>query len=712
MNAMRWLRRCAGLLLLSSCAAALAAPAPWPAAPFQYFAKQSPLEQVLDDFTRAFGLRLELSTQAEGRLNGDYASATPTQFLDTMAASYGLTWYYHGGVLYVAKASESLSRSVRAGKNEVGTLKAALVSLGVFDSRFGWGEFPERGMVMLSGPPAYVKLVMATIGELGMGPKVGLSAGEELRVFMLKHARAEDRTFTYRDQHVVTPGVASILRSLVAGQSSQAAIGTSTATVTTARRSAGDGERKPIEAKGSATESAESAPGLGQRAVIEVDQRLNAIIVRDTPERINAYGELIRQLDVATPLIEIEAIIVDINSDQTDKLGFNWNARGSKGALGFGDTASAVATLTLAKGDPAGTAGYFLAQVDALASKGQARVLARPSVLTGDNLVAVLDLSQTLYMSVVGERVADVVPVATGTLLKVTPRVIEQGGQRMVQLVVDIEDGSVAGQGKTSPTVVQSNISTQAVVRENDSLLIGGYTRESDTSATDSLPLLGSVPLIGALFRHESQARTRQHRVFLIRPRIVDNPATLPYAPDKPVLPATLAPPLAGDDASGATASPPAAVTEPIAAPAPLAEAVAPAPSTMQAALQAPGRTATDAASAAERAAVLAQLEEWVHAWAARDVKRYLVCYSEHFQPAGSQSRSTWEAQRRRRVGGKGSIRIDVTEPEVLLQGDTARVTFWQQYTAGKVFERTRKTLVFNKQPDGWRIQQEMTGPP
>ena len=557
-----------------------AAPAPWPNAPFQYFARQFTLTRVLGDFANAFGLKLQLSPAVNGQLNGNYSAATPTQFLDTLAASDGLTWYYQGGVLYVDRASESTSRTLHVGRDEIGTLKAALGSLGVFDGRFGWGEFPDRGIVIVSGPPAYVRMVSATVDELGLG--AGPAVAEEMRVFPLKHARAEDREFSYRDQQVNTPGVASILRGLMGGGAG--ALGTTTlamappaATVAATSPLSGAGTPRRADADGSAAPAAggpmpaseagaRPASASGRRVIIEADQRLNAVIVRDAPERMAAYESLIRQLDVPTPLIEIEATIVDVNTDKVDQLGVNWAGRKNGVTAGFGDVSAdpTSTTLTLAKGTNinqasvlANTAGFFLSQVNALASRGEARILGRPSVLTVDNLVAVLDLSETFYVRTSGERVAQLTPVTTGTLLKVTPRIIEEGGKRMVQLVVDIEDGSVQRDAQSQvdslPTVLQSNISTQAIVMEDDSLLIGGYTLDSDSSQRDKVPLLGDLPGIGALFRTDSQDRTRRERMFLIRPRIVQNPASPPLAnlvprptpaiPPAPGAPATLSSP-------------------------------------------------------------------------------------------------------------------------------------------------------------------------
>ena len=99
-------------------------------------------------------------------------------------------------------------------------------------------------------------------------------------------------------------------------------------------------------------------------------------------------------------------------------------------------------------------------------SRGAANILSQPSILTADNLGAMIDLSETFYISLRGERVATVTPVTVGTSLRVTPRYIAaaQGGQ--VELTVDIEDGSVQSEVEIDglPTVRKSNISTLAVV--------------------------------------------------------------------------------------------------------------------------------------------------------------------------------------------------------------------------------------------------------
>jgi len=266
---------------------------------------------------------------------------------------------------------------------------------------------------------------------------------------------------------------------------------------------------------------------------------LNSLIVQDIPERIPVYERLIRELDVPTALIEIQAMIVDVNSQRMEELGIDWGARAGNSALGFGNQTSVAraGTLTLnwaaAKGsvNPStlvvDSANYLVSRIRALEGFGDANIRSTPSVLTLDNQGALFDHSQTFYVRVQGERVATVTPITAGTTLRVTPRMIESDGRQLVQLVVDIEDGKIqdAAVVDTLPTVLRSGISTQALVIDNQTLVIGGYNNEQDIQRTDRVPLLGSIPIVGALFTNKSVDRQKRERLFLIKPRIVTLPS-------------------------------------------------------------------------------------------------------------------------------------------------------------------------------------------
>lgn len=559
---------CAGVLA-ASWSTARAAPAPWTNAPYSYYAENASMAQVLGDFASSFSLSLQLSPQVTGKVQGKFNSASPTEFIDRLAGVYGLTWFTHAGTLHVGRTTEVTTRSISAGGGNIATVRQALLSLGVLDERFGWGELPEQGIALVSGPAPYVALIERTMAQLPL-----MAGGQQVAVFRLRHASVDDRTILYRDRQITTPGLAQVLRNLIGGQGGGAGVNNSllssvapgqglpglagaantaglsfdpnssglptgpfaspngTANATGAQTAANPGAR--------AAGTANSASGMRRLAPsIQADSRLNAIIVQDTAERMPLYRSLIEQLDVPSPLIEIEAMIIDINSSRLDELGIAWSARRGGAVAGFGsmtprgDGNDLVlgAVSRAASVDPASlvvSSGNFLInRIRALESTGEANIQSRPSILTIDNIGALLDLSETFYVRSIGERVATVTPITAGTTLRVTPHYVQRPDGPVIQLDVDIEDGQIQEtESDTLPRVRRSVVSTQAIVGEGQTLLIGGYKSTQSTRDVNKVPGLGSLPVLGMLFSNKVQNRQSSERLFMIKPRLV----TLPTA--------------------------------------------------------------------------------------------------------------------------------------------------------------------------------------
>jgi type III secretion protein C len=551
-------------MLLAWSASTCLAAEPWPAAPFKYYAHQSSLVRVLSDFSATFGIAISLDPQVDGKVTGDFAARTPTEFLDALASSYGFNWYCQAGVLYISPAREWATDVLHVGMtaSDVSALQTQLTNLGIFEPRFGWAEFPGRGIVIVSGPDSYVAKISSVVGKLGTGP----SDGRQLRVFKLQNARAEDYTFAYQGQHIVTPGVATLLRQLAAGSMAQQSQSPSTGPLSVALAGVEPMQSTPpMNGEGgfgypgtmsptsqlvpramttslipqSPLPQADAKPASGGKVavtaglnalspVIEPDPRLNSVIVYDAPEKMPVYEALIHELDASRPQIQIEAMIVDVATDKIDSLGVAWRIGGGSVSAGFngGGGGNGSGTILSVNTDA------FFARVHALVTEGNARVLGRPSVLTLDNLSAVLSLSETVYARVSsgqGDRKGgsngSLMPITTGTTLKVVPRFVDENGRRDVAMAVEIQDGQIerdanAGQD-APPTVRESSINTQAVVQENDCLLIGGYFTESDTRVERSVPGLGHIPVLGALFRDKAGEHKRSARLFLIRPTLV-----------------------------------------------------------------------------------------------------------------------------------------------------------------------------------------------
>ena len=276
--------------------------------------------------------------------------------------------------------------------------------------------------------------------------------------------------------------------------------------------------------------SAKSGHG-DARPRIEADPSLNAIIIYDNGSKRAMYQSLVEQLDIEPQQVEIEALIVDIDRSKLSELGVEWGARSSNGNVGgifnSGLTESKGTALPLSGSTLLiSNAAMFYARLKAMEGNGEAHVLATPTVLTLDNVAAVLDLSQTRYVQLLAERYADMADITAGTMLRVIPRIVQDGPSTRVRLEVDIEDGALGNTSPTDASVTRSTISTQAIVDVQQTLVIGGYHAESLQSNKHKVPVLGDVPMVGGLFRGETKTYGTRERLFLITPRLVGSRGT------------------------------------------------------------------------------------------------------------------------------------------------------------------------------------------
>lgn len=535
----RWL---AGAVMLAATIAApslqAAIPEHWKDSGFSINADGMSLQDVLTQFAQAYGVRvnfdLKQNSMTRGRLKGDNGS----DFLDRLTQTYKFRWFVYNDTLYIVPRDENASMRLEVGEDAVQDAKAALVGLGLFDSRFGWGELPDEGLVIVSGPRAYVNLAR----DILLPSEKKISArGKQIMMFRLKYATATDRVITVRGQSQTIPGVKSILSSLFFGPGHQ--IGD-----TRTMRDLGSSKRSRLEkdGRGGAREVANDSKDAsssqrnsneGEHASasrhrngsprdepprIEADSALNAIMIYDYGSKRETYRALISELDVEPQQVEIEALIVDIDRSKLSEMGVEWGVR-------KGDVVSRInGTRTDSRGIelplPGSTllisnAARFYARLKAMENNGQARVLAKPTVLTLDNVAAVLDLSQTSYLPLVGERIADLADVTAGTMLRVVPRIVREGDITRVRLEVDIEDGALGDQNQKT-LVTRSTISTQAIVDAQQTLMIGGYHAESLSKSREKIPMLGDVPVVGSLFGSDMESYSNRERLFLITPRL------------------------------------------------------------------------------------------------------------------------------------------------------------------------------------------------
>ena len=273
--------------------------------------------------------------------------------------------------------------------------------------------------------------------------------------------------------------------------------------------------------------------------------------MRDTADRLPMYDELIRQLDVAPQMVEIEATIIDVDKTKARQLGINWFYRNHRTTVGFmsGNQTAADALYNnglllaaLGLGDTSGlpplfnngfqigtilgNPAKFVANINALEDDGVAHVVTRPQVITMNDAEAVIQSNQSVYVPVSGAYNSDLYNVTAGTTLRVTPHLVMEDGAPRIRMMVQIEDGNITYSAKDAqdisyPIVSQNAVNTQAVIQDGQGLLLGGLVQDKSQNNEHKIPVLGDIPLLGYLFKTVQKQRDHTERLFLITPRLV-----------------------------------------------------------------------------------------------------------------------------------------------------------------------------------------------
>lgn len=523
-----------------------AVPEDWKKTPYAHEAVHREVRDFLQDFAHTTGLQLHIDGLLEGTVNGKVRSDTLTGILDRLALEHRFQWFVYSNTLYISSLSQQTSARLEVADDAVADLKQALVNIGLLDERFGWGELPDIGVVLVSGPKRYIEQIKQFSRK-----RTEPIDKQSVLTFALQFANAADRQIDYRGEKLIVPGIASLLRGLLDSQSPKplalnaggpdnAALSSASAQLNNPLLNAWPAQTPP-----SLTPALNAfAPAVGSNIRVEADVRNNSVLIYDTPQRLALYQTLIAKLDVARNLVEIDAIILDIDRTQLKELGMKWGFQSRRFQAGINshssDTSSTLSLKNLER---------FTAEIKALQARGLATIVSNPSIMTLENQPAVIDFNRTQYIQAVGEGVATIMPVTAGTSLQAVPRVITANGANQIHLIIDIEDGNFAnsttGDSKT-PDVRKGKISTQAVIAEKQSLVIGGFHVAEEVDSLNKVPLLGDIPWLGKLlFTSSNNAKNRRERLFILTPRLIGdqvNPSRyLPQA-DQAHLEAAFAP--------------------------------------------------------------------------------------------------------------------------------------------------------------------------
>ena len=297
---------------------------------------------------------------------------------------------------------------------------------------------------------------------------------------------------------------------------------------------------------------------LTQRGDVISDDRTNALIISDIPTVLPAIDRLLTQLDRKTQEVEIEARVVaatrSFARDIGTQLGFGWGNGHSAvgGAQGVGISPTSVGGLTpqwitVAGGSASQgfqiplfsnlpvtspTSGLqFLnfsnnVRVDAIItaaeSRGLLKILSRPRVVTQNNIQALV--KQGVRVPIVTQAQLGGPPTVTYVdaflRLTVIPQITSEG---TIFLNVDVEN-TTPDFGHTvqgNPTLITQQATTQVLVTDGGTVVIGGVIQTNNAVNISQVPLLGNIPALGELFKHRTVNTSNQELIFFITPRII-----------------------------------------------------------------------------------------------------------------------------------------------------------------------------------------------
>lgn len=268
---------------------------------------------------------------------------------------------------------------------------------------------------------------------------------------------------------------------------------------------------------------------LSARGTLTVDARMNRLLIRDDKATVQAFLAWVARMDLPVGQVELAAHIVTINESSLKALGVKWQlAEGSAGAGNvstlFADVSASPATSQLGFNIGRINGRLLALELSALEQKQQLEIIASPRLLTSHMQPASIKQgSEIPYQVSSGDSGATSVEFKEAVLgMEVTPTVLQKERIRLKLRISQNMPGQVLKQGEGEALAIdKQEIETVVEVKSGETLALGGIFQRKNSTADDRVPLLGDIPLLGRLFRHQGKDRQRRELVVFITPRLV-----------------------------------------------------------------------------------------------------------------------------------------------------------------------------------------------
>jgi len=250
--------------------------------------------------------------------------------------------------------------------------------------------------------------------------------------------------------------------------------------------------------------SEEGGSLISERGSVVVDERTNSIIVTDTAAKLAEIRDLIERVDVPIRQVMIEARIVIAQTNLDEELGIEWGG-------GYVSTDD-------------GNVFSISAELSALEASGQGEVVSQPKIITGDKQEASIKSGTEIPYQEGAASGATTVSFKEAVLqLKVTPN-ITPDDRILLDLVVNqdsVGDLVPSGTGGLIPTIDTTELTTQVLVGNGETVVLGGVFQNEDLTQISKVPFLGDIPYLGNFFRSTTTKTSKTETLIFITPRIL-----------------------------------------------------------------------------------------------------------------------------------------------------------------------------------------------
>lgn len=298
---------------------------------------------------------------------------------------------------------------------------------------------------------------------------------------------------------------------------------------------------------------------ISDRGTVVVDERTNAITVRDTQQRLDNIRRLVANIDHADRQVLIEAKIVEAAEDFARSVGIQWGITRTGHSAGFGGVNSVglddqgrslmvnnpanpvLSGASLVLGSFKGTLTDV--QLTAGEQNGLLSILSRPSVVTLNNQAATINSGVKFYVKSPGNvsiggassgataATSNLQEIRAGITMTVTPQITIDN---RVNLVINVTE-SQPNFGQTvdgTPSINDNSATTTVLLNDGETTVIGGLFQIRKSRSSNGVPGLNRVPLLGALFGNRTKNRNKRELIIFITPSIVKSVPLLPVYPE------------------------------------------------------------------------------------------------------------------------------------------------------------------------------------